>query len=221
MNQTKIIELIKSANHDNQAEKYDENIARDVLNNDYIREKYFELHDRIIQLANINENISLLDIGIGTGLLEEKINGLCRIYGIDISENMLLKLNEKKLMVETKKGSINNIPFESGKFDVIVSCFTFHHLTDDEKLNSLYEMNRVLKMGGVILLGDFMYENENSLNELKIRFVNENRTDMLEELEVENFTNIEILNKWFNEIGFKLYYERVSTISWITLAGKH
>lgn len=207
--------------HNSQAETYDDKVKRDSLNkSNYIREKYFEVHDKIIELAQLNNGQKLLDIGIGTGLLEEKISDNVEIHGVDISEKMLMKVQEKDLDINLKAGHFCDLPYEDNIFDRIVSCFAFHHLTDEEKMHAIREMNRVLRENGRIVIGDFMYLDDNGKKELIDKFKNENQSDMIEEMEEENFSNIQRLKQWFSEIGYLFIEERVSTISWVICAFK-
>ncbi len=205
-----------SGNHDNQAEFYDAKVNIDALNQfDYIREKYFEIHDEVLKSAELRLNEEVLDIGIGTALLEEKIDQNLKIYGIDISSEMIRKAKEKELNIELKKGSFTNIPYEASRFDKIISCFAFHHLSDSEKIEAIYEMSRVLKKSGKIIIADFMCFDELQRLDLIEKFKEENRMDMIEEMDDENFTHIEKFLKEIEPIGFKSEFRQLSTISWI------
>jgi len=208
--------MIESACHDNQAKNYDKAVKTSIrCDQDYIRENYFQLHDRVIELLNINSKDCILDIGIGTGLLEEKINNKCSLSGIDVSIKMLEKVKEKALNVELKEGSFLSIPFKDRCFSKIITCFAFHHLSDEEKLIALTEMERVLTDNGKIIIGDFMYENNKKLKLLKEEFINNGRHDMIEEMQDENFTNIDWLLNLYESNNYSIKYEQISTISWI------
>ena len=213
--------MIRSACHDNQANEYDTLIKeRSTDKNDYIREGYFELHNRIIEILDINRNDYLLDIGIGTGLLEEKINKNCKIAGIDISTKMIDKIKEKDLAVEVKEGSFLKIPYKDKCFNKILSCFAFHHLTTIEKERAVKEIERVLSDGGMIIIGDFMFLNEREKMDLVDKFISEKRYDMIQEMNEENFTNIEWFVNLFNADTNNIHYERMSTLSWIVTIQK-
>jgi len=207
--------------HNSQAETYDDKVKRDSAKKyNYIREKYFEVHDKIIELTQLYNGQKLLDIGIGTGLLEEKIEANVEIHGIDISDKMLAKLQTKSLSANLKIGHFCDLPYDNGSFDRIISAFAFHHLTDEEKMLALKEMSRVLKVNGRIVIGDFMYLNDSAKYEMIRKFKNENRSDMIEEMEEENFSNIQKLKHWFSEIGYLTIEEQVSTIGWVICAFK-
>lgn len=208
--------MIKSDCHDSQAENYDKNLTRkQKIEFDYIRENYFAIHDRVIELLNLKKTDRILDIGIGTALLEEKIDKKCFIAGIDISGKMLEKAMEKSLSVEYKKASFLDIPYPDETFDSVISCFAFHHLTNIEKEAALKEIARVLKQDGKFIIADFMYGDEEARKLLEYRFKEERREDMIEEMSEENYTNIEWLINLLDPVKYEIKYEQVSTISWI------
>lgn len=204
--------------HNNQADQYDREITSDL--GDYIRENYFEVLDKVIACAELKDKMKVLDIGIGTGLLEERIKIEVVLFGIDISEKMMEKVREKKLPVTLMHGSFTDIPYENETFDRIVSTFAFHHLTPKEKKTAFREMDRVLCNRGRIIIGDFMYLDKAQLKELIDKFVIEKRKDMLEELEEEYFTNISEETEVLVELGYTIKYERISTLSWVVTAYK-
>jgi putative AdoMet-dependent methyltransferase len=211
--------MIKSACHDNQAEHYDlqvKNSQNDT--SDYIRENYATIHQTALHMLELNPRDRLLDIGIGTALLEEKITTKLSFYGIDISERMLAKAQEKGLSIELKKGSFLSIPYPEKYFTKIVTCFAFHHLDDTEKSVAIDEMFRVLTSNGILVIADFMYKNKTEKANLTKRFTTEGRKDMLEEMEEENFTDIEWLTGIIKRYGRKIYTQQGSTISWIVKA---
>ncbi|MCL5124787.1 MAG: class I SAM-dependent methyltransferase [Deltaproteobacteria bacterium] len=202
--------------HDAQAEHYEEEVRAGL--NDYIRENYFAILDRVIELAEIGEDMTVLDIGIGTGLLSERVPGGANLHGIDISPKMLEKVREKGLPVKLVEGSFLAIPYPDQTFDRIISTFAFHHLTPMEKVLGFKEMDRVLKPKGRIVIGDLMVENARQMDELRQRFVREGRTDLLEELEDEYFTDLELATQTLASLGYETAWERGSVLSLILSA---
>jgi len=79
----------------------------------------------------INKNISIFDIGCGTGLLLKKLNtlGYKNLYGIDPSLSCVNLLNKNK-KIQTKIGSLSNIPFNNIKADVIILSHIIEHVID-------------------------------------------------------------------------------------------
>jgi len=102
----------------------------------------------------IKENDRVIDIGCGTGrlipLLWEKMNKKGKIYALDFSLQMLLQAKKKckNIPVQFICGSAQNIPVKKNFFDLIIILSTFPHFEDKEK--SLLEINRVLKVDGIL-----------------------------------------------------------------------
>jgi len=204
--------------HNRQAEHYDEKIKGDV--NDYLRENYFEILDRVVTLADLKKGMRVLDIGVGTGLLTERLPKGLSNFGIDISEKMLEKAKEKNLPIKLQKGDFLNIPFVDNRFHRIISTFAFHHLSSKEKEKAFTEMDCALLKNGIIVIGDFMFKDENQKNEVINKFKKENRKDMLLEVEDEYFMNISSVEKVLRNLNYNVIYERASVLTWILKAKK-
>jgi ubiquinone/menaquinone biosynthesis C-methylase UbiE len=90
----------------------------------------------------------LLEVGCGTGLLLER---LCQVAksarGIDLSPGMLEKARARGLDVE--KGSVLELPYPDGSFDVTCSFKVLAHVENIER--ALSEMIRVTRPTGVVL----------------------------------------------------------------------
>lgn len=91
----------------------------------------------------------MLDNGCGTGILFELLPK-DNIFGVDISEKMLVKAKARNCKVVLGDSQI--LPFRSGSFDVIFSRGLVHHLHNPTQ--GIAEMHRVLKRGGEIVLAD-------------------------------------------------------------------
>jgi ubiquinone/menaquinone biosynthesis C-methylase UbiE len=113
---------------------------------------------KVCQLVNLQDGMKLLDVGCGTGSLlkELSLSGKeLSLYGIDLSPEMInaarVKLQDKK-HIEFYEGSAADLPFESNFFDYVVCMNSLHHHPDPNQ--SLTEMTRVLKPGGVMIIMD-------------------------------------------------------------------
>jgi ubiquinone/menaquinone biosynthesis C-methylase UbiE len=109
--------------------------------------------DAILYLQ-INKGSKVLDLGCGNGRvidILEKFN--INYTGLDISEN-LIKLAQKKYPEkEFIVSDLLKTPFSDNEFDYVLSLATLHHIpSEEQRLNALLEINRVLKPGGIILI---------------------------------------------------------------------
>jgi len=104
----------------------------------------------------------VLDLGTGTGLLAialaKKIpDG--EVIGLDLSDVALevarknLQEIEQPLRVSFEKGDAEDMPFEDGTFDLVVSSNTLHLIKNPVRMFN--EIHRVLKSEGRFFLSDF------------------------------------------------------------------
>ncbi len=97
----------------------------------------------------------ILDVGCGTG---ELLNEIEKIYpqssciGVDISEEMLHKANDKNKNIKYLVADVHNLPFDDNTFDFVLNTISFHHYVSPQ--SALNEMIRVLKPGGYIYILD-------------------------------------------------------------------
>jgi 2-polyprenyl-6-hydroxyphenyl methylase / 3-demethylubiquinone-9 3-methyltransferase len=104
------------------------------------------------------ENLTVLEVGCGGGLLSEEIARLGFITtGVDPSEVSLRTASEhsrvSNLSITYVAGSGENLQFESGSFDAVVCCDVLEHVNDLPKVIS--EVSRVLKTGGIFIYDTF------------------------------------------------------------------
>jgi len=95
----------------------------------------------------------LFDESLGDGLYTLLSARAKIVFGIDLS---LLTVRAAKLRHEglcATQADVRHLPFANGVFDVIVSNSTLDHFeSSDEIANSLYELHRVLRPEGQLLL---------------------------------------------------------------------
>lgn len=117
-----------------------------------------------VELALIRPGDKVLDVGCCTGTLtiaaREKSDTDGEVHGIDSSPEMIDAASKKALRIGTdvkfQVALIEAIPFPDGYFDVVLSSLMIHHLPGDAlKQKAFFEMRRVLRPGGRILIVDF------------------------------------------------------------------
>ncbi|MBC2716491.1 MAG: methyltransferase domain-containing protein [Desulfobacteraceae bacterium] len=105
----------------------------------------------LMELAKMAGNGSLLDIGCGMGfIIDIAKRHFRRITGIDITEAMLEKVNQKAETCEisVKVAEVERMPFPDASFDVATAYAVIHHL---HALKPAFaEAFRVLKQGGYL-----------------------------------------------------------------------
>jgi Methylase involved in ubiquinone/menaquinone biosynthesis len=107
----------------------------------------------VIRQINGSPFSSLLDVGCGTGAILSRLSANAKLYGIDLSAQMIARAKEAlKERAELKVGDAESLPWPQGTFDTVCCTFSFHHYPNPEKV--LAEISRVLKSGGRLILAD-------------------------------------------------------------------
>jgi ubiquinone/menaquinone biosynthesis C-methylase UbiE len=108
--------------------------------------QWMHKNDPIFELLLKGKRV--LDMGCGEGKLLKKAPSL--IHGIDINEEMLKQLSAEQLLV--KKGSVTNIPYEDRYFEAVHCSNIIEHLTPAEAYQMFFEIKRVLKSEGIVII---------------------------------------------------------------------
>lgn len=114
-------------------------------------------------IKSYSEMTKILDIGIGDGIYEaslnEEIRRKCELYGVDISEEMLKRAKPYLSGSEVVDLDSQKLSYKENTFDIVIVSEILEHVFYPEKI--LYEAQRVLKKGGILLL---TFPNSASLN---------------------------------------------------------
>jgi len=99
--------------------------------------------------------LSILDVGCGTGANIKMLSQFGEAEGVDVSDDALEFCRKKGLKVE--KGTAEELPFEDESFDLTTALDVIEHLDDD--ISGLKEMFRVTRKGGrsLIFVPAFMW----------------------------------------------------------------
>src|SRR5438105_9838545 len=108
-----------------------------------------------MRLLDIKRNDHVLEVGIGTGLNLPLYPTHCHITGIDLSEEMLEKAQDKIIelglnSVTLKVMDATVMDFGDSEFDSAVATYTISAVPDP--VGVLREMRRVVKRDGVIVI---------------------------------------------------------------------
>lgn len=110
-----------------------------------------------------------LDIGCGTGRVSEILALHCKkTTGLDISDALLAVAQARsKGGINYVRGDVTKLPFKDGEIDVITSLGLMGALNADQQTDLLTEISRVLKDGGMFVVGYNKPDNiQNTLIEL-------------------------------------------------------
>jgi ubiquinone/menaquinone biosynthesis C-methylase UbiE len=124
---------------------------------------FARFRDAILAAADPGPDAVVVDVGCGTGLVTLPVARRCRAaVGLDASAAMLERLHDEARRSGTTnisliRGDMRRLPFPEASVDAVVSCYAFHHLSDDGKELAAAEAFRVLKPGGRMVTVDMMF----------------------------------------------------------------
>jgi len=128
----------------------------------WARRNIEQIHDVLIELADLRGNAEILDVGCGTGILSSRLAGTSKgltVHGVDVSPRMIRvarkRGNRRNLQGEYQVGTVVQLPYPDEQFDVVFSCLLFHLLARSEKEPGLREIHRVLRAGGRYMCAEF------------------------------------------------------------------
>jgi len=119
------------------------------------------------EFAGLKPGDHVLDLGSGAGndcfVARAIVGETGHVTGLDFSEEMISKAqkNAAKLVyknVDFVHGDIEEMPFENGRFDIILSNCVLNLVPDKSK--AFIEMFRVLKHGGRFCVSDIVVNGE-------------------------------------------------------------
>jgi len=163
--------VIDSHGFDLWAGDYDRSVSATDDDNLYPFAGYRALMNAIYRMVMRKNPATVLDIGIGTGILAAKLYECGHhITGIDFSSVMLDKAKKKMpdatfIEHDFTKGLSPDLQYR--KFDFIISTYALHHLTDEEKTPFILSVLNHVNDNGAIIIGDVSFQNRSDLEKCK------------------------------------------------------
>ena len=117
---------------------------------------------KLIQQANIQPGMKVLDLGCGTGTLTIMLKQSvpqAKVIGLDGDNEVLTIARSKAIQagvdIQWEQGLAFRLPYPDNSFDRVVSSLVFHHLVSVDKVRTFQEIYRVLRPGGEFHMVDF------------------------------------------------------------------
>lgn len=211
----------------NRAAKYDSLFDRAPIRREMISVLKAKLPPRVS---------TVVDLGAGTGRLTEHLLArypIAKFHLVDSSPKMLEQARNRFSVygnVSFHEVSFESLPIASDSVDLVVSAFALHHVNNAGKLKTANEIWRVLRRGGLAIIGDeiiFDLELANNPSALMKRmnelfYPKENNTFITETFSgfEEWPTDPDTLTEIFQMAGFVVFIEPFNDIVGLISARK-
>jgi len=126
-----------------------------LLNEEYLSN---DLALRVLDLAKL-EPQDVLEIGASNGVrlhaLHSRFN--CCVTAVDPSQEAIKDGRVRYPAINFLRGVASDLPVETGRqFDLVIIYFVLHWIDRSTLFRSVAEIDRVLKDGGYLIVGDFL-----------------------------------------------------------------
>ena len=208
-------------NHDAEAAGYDQDVRNEA---DPIRSAYQKVLAWVIAEAHIDKTSRILELGSGTGNLSRLIPVCRELVAVDVSEKM-------EAIAKGKLGHLPNRRFIKadvlevfarplGQFDSVISTYTIHHLTEDEKALLFRKTFECLSPGGRAVFGDLMVRNQSDRATKIKQFVTAGDRATAEAIRDEFFWLLDDVVVQFEALGFEVRTKQFSDLTFGIVARK-
>lgn len=110
---------------------------------------YRPAQDELVAALRAHQPARVADIACGTGILADRIQRDLQpeaVYGVDMSTGMLDEARARSTRVQWLAGPAEQLPFEDGALDAVVTSSAFHFFDQPAAVAEFY---RVLAPGGM------------------------------------------------------------------------
>lgn len=148
---------------------YNESVQKSDKNKTYPFAGHGEIQQYIFDVCRSIPNASILEMGVGTGLMTYKLYGLeHNITGVDLSEKMI---DEAKKIMPLNKYILSDFESVDGKlgdnlYDVIIFSYSIHHMKPINQKYMLDVLADRLNDNGLIIIGDVMTYTNKEMKQL-------------------------------------------------------
>ncbi len=203
-------EMITLWNFDNMAENYVNRYLKEDMG--YLR----AIKKVQNMLANMPLNKSFLDAGGGTCNLWSNLKSRYRLTVIDKSLQMILTAKEKVPWAKYVLGDITVDDMEKfGKFDIVVSTFTLHHITYEKHRKVIENLIDLCEIDGRVLLVDRSFKNQEDRLKKEESLVRGGNFDLLKIFRSEYYLLVDETVRYINFLGYQVNSYNLEPEIWV------
>ncbi len=107
------------------------------------------IHKLVSQHFPNKNDLKIIDLGCGTGLLMTELQGYGMVNGVDISKDAI-EFCKNKGLNNVKVSDIENLEYSDDSFDMVLLLDVLEHTKNDSRV--LQEARRILKPNGKIIV---------------------------------------------------------------------
>ncbi|KIL49705.1 class I SAM-dependent methyltransferase [Jeotgalibacillus soli] len=184
------------------------------------REVFARYDDILQQVADRAKGLTV-EFGVGTGNLTEKLlrHGL-EVIGVEPNAAMRERTQSRFPQISVVDGDFMSFSLPDDPIDTLVSTYAFHHLTDSEKAEAIKHYASILSGNGQIVFADTMFEDDEARQKQWQKAEKQGYTNLLEDLKREYYTTKPIMQKIFEDAGFKVSFTQLNDYVWFIWATK-
>jgi ubiquinone/menaquinone biosynthesis C-methylase UbiE len=174
------------------------------------------LRQMTVNLAGVKPGDRVLEVGCGTGTLTlaaaRQAGPSGKVFGIDVLPGMIevsqRKAAQARLDVTFQSGSIDDIPFPAGQFNVVMCSFMIFHMPEAVRRKGIGEIYRVLKPQGRFLVLDVALPPQPFARVIARALLgdmlNHDLHELLPEMQAAGFADIEIAPANYRLLGLSI-----------------
>lgn len=208
-------EFADKFNHDEDAPTYDVDV-RDA--SDPMRAGYCAVLDWVVERAQLSPDARVLDLGVGTGNLSQRLPCFGQLVCVDISQAMMdqagRKLGPSEDVTWITADLLEYFDRPTTSFDAVLSTYAVHHLTEGEKAQLFERLRSRLNPRGRAVFGDLMFPDDRVRRESLAQYRASGRSELADDIEDEFFWNVETAVKALEQLDFTVRTKRFSELSW-------
>lgn len=201
--------------HDPQAATYDLHVAD---GSNPIRAGYDAVLAAVATASTLAPPGLRVELGVGTGNLALRLPP-GPLLALDRSRRMLAvaadKLSDRPDTTLLEDDLLAFALERAPRAAAFLSTYALHHLTDPEKRALLGALAARLEPGGLLAVGDLMFERPASKAEILA-----SHPELVADVEDEFFWDLSLAHAWLDELGLSVQIQRFSLLSWVFVATK-